>query len=510
MRIKILIIDDDPDILDLIENILSMEAYEVYRAGNGIQALEIFQSQNVDLVITDLNMPGMGGLEVLSRIKGLDADMEVIVLTGNATLENAIQALKENGAFDYLTKPLENIEDLLISVDRAIEKRNLTMENRSLIKGLKTEVEERKKVEQLLLQSKTNLQSVFDGIPEPLIMLDRNMTVIVLNRAAKEYAQVSRFQEVLGQSCHEIFARRSRPCDNCHLEQAILNNKSMTFERKGLKDPSRTEEVVIYPMQSAEDGERNAILRISDITDQREIEKQLIRADRLSSLGQLSGGIAHEIRNPLASINLFTDILSDPHKYERTPQEIELFDDIQENIDRIDQIIKRVLDFAKPAITSSDAIDLNALIQECLKFWSSQLRKSKIDLQLRLHDKLPPVQGDVIGLQQVIHNVILNAIEALGQGGEIKIDTSQVPPLNGNNHSTVLMQVSDTGPGIPAAHQEDIFNPFFTTKATGTGLGLSISHQIIKRQGGAFSFDNNPEAGATFSIELPAAGENQD
>lgn len=82
--------------------------------------------------------------------------------------------------------------------------------------------------------------------------------------------------------------------------------------------------------------------------------------------------------------------------------------------------------------------------------------------------------------------------------------------MNGNNHPTVLMQVSDTGPGIPAAHQEDIFNPFFTTKATGTGLGLSISHQIIKRQGGAFSFDNNPEVGATFSIELPAAGENQD
>ena len=151
MITNILIIDDDPDILDLLESILATEGYGVYRAADGNKALEVFRSRTVDLAITDLNMPGMGGLEVLSEIKRLDADVEVIVLTGNATLENAIQALKENGAFDYLTKPLENIEDLLISVQRAIEKRNLTLENRSLIKGLKAEVEERKNVEELLL-----------------------------------------------------------------------------------------------------------------------------------------------------------------------------------------------------------------------------------------------------------------------------------------------------------------------------------------------------------------------
>ena len=506
MNEKILIIDDDPEILDLLESLLTVEDYDIYRASNGAEALGLFKSQAVDLVITDLNMPVMDGLEVLSRIKGLDADMEVIVLTGNATLENAIQALKENGAFDYLTKPLENIEDLLISVERAIERRNLTLENRSLIEGLKNEVEERKNVEQQLLKSKTNLQSVFDGIPEPLIMLDGDMTVKVLNMAAKKYARVARFQDVLDKSCHKIFAERPSPCEDCQLEQAILSNNPVTFERKGLKDATRIEEVVIYPMQYKEDGERNAILRISDITEQKEIEKQLIRADRLSSLGQLSGGIAHEIRNPLASINLFMDILSDPQKYERSAQEIELFDEIQENIIRIDKIIKRVLDYAKPAATSTDAIDLNDLARECIKFWSSQLRKSRIDLHLNLQDQLPLVQGDAIGLQQVIHNLILNAIEALDEGGEIKISTSLGAVSAGSDPPIVLMQVSDTGPGIPAANQENIFNPFFTTKATGTGLGLSISHQIIKRQGGTFSFENNPDSGATFNIEMPTAG----
>ncbi|MDJ0720709.1 MAG: response regulator [Desulfobacterales bacterium] len=502
----ILIIDDDPDILDLLDSILAADDYGICRAANGEEALACFGSQSVDLVITDLNMPGMGGLEVLSAVKRQDADMEVIVLTGNATVENAVQALRENGAFDYLTKPLDNIEDLLISVARAIERRNLTLQNRSLIKGLKNEVEERKRIEQQLLRSKTNLQSVFDGIPEPLIMLDRNMTVKVLNKAAKEYSRVARFQDVLGQACYTVFADREAPCDNCRLEEAILGNAPVTFERQGLKDSRRIEELVIYPMQYNGAGERNVILRIRDITEQREIERQLIRADRLSSLGQLSGGIAHEIRNPLASINLFTDILCDPQKYTRTPEEADLFEEIQENISRIDEIIKRVLDFAKPAATSSDAVDLNHLIQESVKFWTPQLRKCNIRLDLNLQDRLPSVQGDVIGLQQVIHNLVLNAIEALGEGGEIRIGTSRHRDSAGQGDTTVVMKISDTGPGIQSDHQEDIFNPFFTTKATGTGLGLSISHQIVKRQSGTFSFENNPHAGATFTIELPAAG----
>jgi signal transduction histidine kinase len=228
-----------------------------------------------------------------------------------------------------------------------------------------------------------------------------------------------------------------------------------------------------------------------------------MRADRLASLGQLSGGIAHEIRNPLASINLFTDILSNAEKYDRSNQENELFDEIKDNIRRVEKIIKRVLDFAKPPVATSDDIDLNELTQESVKFWSSKLRKSDIRLKFELEDDLPAVQGDVIGLQQVINNIVLNAIEAMGEGGDISIRTSQAESSMLASQDAVYLKVSDTGPGIPKDQQEDIFNPFFTTKPTGTGLGLSISHQIIKRQGGIFSLESNPQAGTTFIVELP-------
>ena len=510
MNEKILIVDDDPEVLDMLDMILTRENYGVLRAERGEEAIALFQSHAIDLVITDMSMPGMGGLVVLKTVKQLDTEMEVIVLTGNATFENAVQALKEDGAFNYLTKPLENIEDLLFSAKRAIEKRKLRSENKTLIEELKNEVEVRKTVERQLVQSKTNLQSVFDGISEPLIMVDRNMTIKVLNEAAKDYTRLSRYQDIIEKPCYRVLAGKSAACKNCKLPMAISSRNPTTFERKGLQDPARIEVVVIYPIHTKFESEGSAIIRISDITEERKIEEQLIRADRLASLGQLSGGIAHEIRNPLASINLFTDILSDENKYDRSDQEKDLFAEIKDNINRVEKIIKRVLNFAKPPIATPDDIDLNELTQEIVKFWSSKLRKLDIRLNLELMDDLPTVHGDVIGLQQVINNLVLNAIEALGKGGDIRIGTSHGPSSMCENQEAVYLKVSDTGPGIPKHHQEDIFNPFFTTKPAGTGLGLSISHQIIKRQGGTFTFESNPEVGTTFVVELASTGPRQE
>jgi len=509
MNEKILIIDDDPEVLDMLDTILTQENYTVVRAERGEEAISLFQSHPIDLVITDMSMPGMDGLEVLKAVKQYDEKMEVIVLTGNATFENAVQVLKEDGAFNYLTKPLENIEDLLFSAKRAIEKRKLRLENKTLIEELKNEVDVRKTVERQLVQSKTNLQSVFDGIPEPLVMVDRKMTIKVLNEAAKDYTKRSRYQDIIEKPCYQVLANKTAVCKNCKLPMAISSKTPVTFERKGLQDPSRIEVVVIYPIYSKVQSDGNAIIRISDITKERKIEEQLMRADRLASLGQLSGGIAHEIRNPLSSINLFTDILIDEDKYDRTEQENELFAEIKDNINRVDKIIKRVLDFAKPPVATSDDIDLNKLTQEIIKFWASKLRKLDIDLNLELKDDLPAVQGDVIGLQQVINNVVLNATEAMGEGGDIRIRTLQAPSTMREDQDAVFLKVSDTGPGIPKHQQEDIFNPFFTTKPTGTGLGLSISHQIIKRHRGSFSLESILETGTTFIIELPAASSRQ-
>ena len=134
---------------------------------------------------------------------------------------------------------------------------------------------------------------------------------------------------------------------------AILEGKSTTFDRKGLFDSERIEQMTVYPVDEISQGVSGAIMRISDITESRNMEKHLIRADRLSSLGVLSGGIAHEIRNPLAGISLFIDVLSDEEKFNRTSQEQNIFEEIKRNIKKIDGIIKRVLDFSRQSETTT-------------------------------------------------------------------------------------------------------------------------------------------------------------
>lgn len=191
MNEKILIIDDEPDVLTTIDKILTKEGYKVKSASSGKMAIEILKAEKFDLAITDMKMPSMDGLEVIRQAKKLDYLLEFIVLTGYGTIENAVKAFKEEGAFDYLTKPLKEINDLVVAAKKALERRALRLKNEALLKELKQEVNERREVQEQLLKSKHLLQSVVDGISEPLILCSTDMVIKMVNKAAKEYYQVS-------------------------------------------------------------------------------------------------------------------------------------------------------------------------------------------------------------------------------------------------------------------------------------------------------------------------------
>ncbi len=367
-----------------------------------------------------------------------------------------------------------------------------------------TDISERKRAEEQIQKSKATLQAVFDGISEPLMILGEDLSVKMLNNAAMGYYGASRLEETTIKCCFNALMGKSSPCEGCGISSAVLGGQAKTFEQSSVVHPGRLEQVVTYPLQERENGVTGAIVRITDITEKRKTEEQLARADRLASLGQLSGGIAHEIRNPLASINLFVDILRDKDKFDQTDKELEILDEIKGDIGRITGIIKRILEFAKPSVTSEVEVDINALIRENLKLWSAKMRKSKIRLELFLEEGLPRIHGDAIELQQIINNLVLNAIEAMNRGGVLRISTSRGISSFHEGRKVVCINVNDTGPGIETEHAESIFNPFFTTKAAGTGLGLAITYQIIKRHGGLISFESKLDNGTTFTIELPA------
>jgi signal transduction histidine kinase len=387
-------------------------------------------------------------------------------------------------------------------LERKVEERTaeLVLSNEKL----QREIVVRRKAEEQISKSKAMLQSVFDGISDPLIMLDKNMSILMLNEAAVKYYRLSSDEDAIGRACHKAIRGESSPCEGCSVSEHTAAGTQVTFERKGFFDPGRVEQVTVYPILGARSGLGGSILRISDITENRNMEKQLIRADRLSSLGQLSGGIAHEIRNPLSGIRLFVDILCDEEKFQRTEAELEILQEIRGNILKIDSIIARILDFARGPQSTSRKIEVNSLINESLKFWYPKMRNREIKLDLALGDGLPDVHGDAIGIQQVVNNIVQNAIEAMSKEGWLSISTQNGQSSFYEGRPVVKIKFQDTGPGIAPDQQEKIFNPFFTTKPAGTGLGLAISYQIVKRHGGILTFYNNSDQGTTFIVELPA------
>lgn len=479
----ILVVDDEIAIIEYLSKLLKMNGFQVERALSGEQALQIVCSKKIDLLITDMRMPGMDGLEVLRRVKTLDEDIEVVILTGHATLENAVQAMRDGGASDYLLKPLKKTEELISTINHSLERRRLRLENKRLFR---------------------KLQAVFEGIPEPLIMFGKDMTLKIMNKSAKEYYGVKEVSRVVGKKCYESIMGKTAPCDDCGIYDAISKEQSITFERKGFFDSAKSEKVNVYFLED-EDNEFNAsiITRIFDVTEQKVIEEQMIRADRLASLGQLAGGIAHEIRNPLTGLSLFLEILADSPEFNINPKQSEIIKEIQDNARKIEDIVKRVLALAKPVSPSRRKIDIDIVIEETVKLWRNKLEKSNIRLNLKTEKPSRHIHGDPIEIQQVINNLISNAVEVMEDGGELSIKRYCGVSLFHKNRKVIILKISDTGPGVKSEDAKNIFNPFFTTKPTGTGLGLTISYKIIERHGGIILLNNESDVGATFIIEFP-------
>jgi len=226
------------------------------------------------------------------------------------------------------------------------------------------------------------------------------------------------------------------------------------------------------------------------------------RAERLAALGQLSAGLAHEIRNPLGVIKGSAEILNQKLA-DSNPLAQELSGYIYTEVNRLSGLVARFLDFARPSQLDLRRTDLPALVEKTLKSVSEQQPMDKIAVKTEYAPALPPVMADQQLCDQVFTNLISNACEAMGeQGGELRIN---LQPRNSGSKHEVVVDIEDTGPGIPADIKEQIFNPFFTTKKSGVGLGLAIVTKIVDAHGGTVRVTSEPGHGARFQVSLPQA-----
>jgi signal transduction histidine kinase len=223
------------------------------------------------------------------------------------------------------------------------------------------------------------------------------------------------------------------------------------------------------------------------------------RADRLASLGTLTAGLAHEIRNPMVAIKTLTQLL--PERLDDEEFRSQFLKIASGEVDRISSLVNELLDFARPSDPKWASEDINAILDGMILLVSTATKKKLITIIKNYASNLPSVQIDREQIKQVILNILLNAIDATSEHGNITVKTRSFIKPGGEPY--VQIEFTDTGCGIPGEHLEDIFNPFFTTKATGSGLGLSISNQIVQDHKGYIDVESQLEKGSSFFINLP-------
>jgi two-component system sensor histidine kinase HydH len=222
--------------------------------------------------------------------------------------------------------------------------------------------------------------------------------------------------------------------------------------------------------------------------------ERMKRAERLSALGQLSAGLAHEIRNPLASIDGATAVLQrEPRSEERRAEFLQI---IQKECRRLNRLLTNFLSFAKPSAPEYRTIAVEQLLDSVITLAENANRGNAIVLRKQIPENAPAVEGDPEQLAQVLLNLTINAMQAMPEGGEILISSYR-------DERYVAIEVRDQGCGVSHGDLERIFDPFFTTKGSGTGLGLAVAHQIIQQHGGVLTARRNPDRGMTFSLQMP-------
>jgi signal transduction histidine kinase/GAF domain-containing protein len=393
-------------------------------------------------------------------------------------------------------------------------------------KKLKTEIKDRVRFQKQLQQSKSRLQAVVDGISEPLILLGENMVVKMLNRTAANYYGLSEYKDILDSKCHQMLRASAAPCEGCEIPVSITGGKSQMFERKGFMDPDRLEQVYLYPVKEKGSGSRDILLRISDITEQRMFEKQLIHSEKLSSLGVLVSSIAHEINNPNSFISFNIPILKDyidevlpiVDAYAADHPDIEIchmaypefrkdIADLLVNIThgsgRINKFVSNLKEFSQFKEKVEERwLELAPLINRVLSICHVQLKKNVKSLVTNIPANLPRIWSDPLVLEQILLNLFVNAAQAADKK-DSRIELSVEVRSSWLEHT--ILAVKDNGAGMDENTMQKIFDPFFTTNSSagGTGLGLYVCDNLAQSLRGRIDVESEPGNGSTFRIILP-------
>jgi len=350
-----------------------------------------------------------------------------------------------------------------------------------------------------LEQEKERLSVVVDGIEAGLALVTKDYKVTWMN----PLLQIWLHNQDVHLPCFTLLGGKKEACEDCPITSPELDaNGNSIMKTKGENGEERIFNHRVFPLNHAMNGEGEFLIVIEDITEQKQMEEKMIQTDKLTALGLMASSFAHEVNNPLATINVFAEDLIDRLEQKDTElddEEMALYlAKIKENTERCKRITSNLLNFSRKSNWTVTHIDVNETITNSIHLVESTLKNKQIKLTTELPYDLPVLLGDSLKMMQVIVNLINNAIDAMEKAGQLMI-TAKV------EQNSVIIQVIDDGCGIAPEVLSKIFDPFYTTKPVGkgTGLGLSVCYGIIEEFGGTIQVDSIEAAGTTVTVRIP-------
>ena len=335
-------------------------------------------------------------------------------------------------------------------------------------------------------------RSILDNFDDAIKLIDDERTVVYANKAAERLFR----SDLVGKHCSELLHEGQLISEQ--ITEVIRRQETRTkeFIQKSPEGIKHYYDLHIIPMKD-ESGNTLFLVKTIDITARKLIENEIFQKERLATLGQIASNIAHEIRNPITGIRLGLDILEPKLS---SGNDAEIFQGISSDIDRLDGILKQLLDYAKVKKKSREFVKINQLLNESLVLLRKEAEQKGIRIVTEFSEILPEIKLDKGQIHQAIVNIVLNSIQAIDGIGTITIKTTHV---NINDILGVQIIVEDNGCGIPEENLFRINNLFFTTKEEGTGLGLPMSQKIIREHGGSIVFESEEKVGTSVKLFLP-------
>lgn len=346
---------------------------------------------------------------------------------------------------------------------------------------------------------------IIDSLPLGLYVVDREYRIQIWNRQREIGAPGLRRDEVVGRQVFEVLTRQPAEELRAEFDRVFQTGEIQQAELEvTLGGEARSFRLTKIPMRLEGDEISHVITIGEDVTDSRRIQGQIMQSEKLAAIGQLAAGVMHEINNPLATISAcvaaITGRLDEASGTERAAVE-EYLELIDKEVDRCTRIVDGLLDFSRPKGKAKGRVALNPLVDETLFLMKHHQRFKRLTVARELDVTLPATMGNAEQLTQVLMALMLNAVDAMDDRGKLTVRTGKNPA----RPDEVVLEVEDTGMGIPRGDQSKIFEPFYTTKppGRGTGLGLSICYGIVEDHRGRIEVDSTPGRGTTFRVFLP-------